>query len=519
MRARRCIGLVFILVVLATLFFLAVRPRQPAYGGRTLDAWLRDLQKDRPWAEREAAEEAISQIGTNAVPHLLQLLRRSDPAFKRDVLKWVQAQTKLDTSSLSTAESSSAAVEAFRVLGPRARPWLPDLEPLVSTNDPLVCLMAAWAIANTRCDEAGPILARALSNSVPGVRLSAAWFAGRLGVHGRAVVPGLLGMLTNADPALRRSAALSLGQIALEPKTVVPALRCALADTDGTVVKAAGSALARFGKQRTETLPEQSTRPSGPQAFSARIGLLTQCEMREGAIIRGPTDSKRLALIFTAHEFAEGGQLILDELAKHHARASFFVTGAFLENTNDAGLIGRIRHEGHLLGPHSDRHLLYCSWETPPKTLVQWHEFRRDLVRNLQKLDPGNAAYIHRWEKGMTLETSWFLPAYEHYSREIVDWTRELGRTVINFTPGTRSTADYTGEADKNFVSSQAIFDSIVACERQDAHGLNGFLLLLHLGAGPGRADKFHAKFGDLLDWLQSKGYECVRVNELLEPK
>jgi hypothetical protein len=54
-----------------------------------------------------------------------------------------------------------------------------------------------------------------------------------------------------------------------------------------------------------------------------------------------------------------------------------------------------------------------------------------------------------------------------------------MGLTLINFTPGTRSNADYTGEADTNFVSSQAIFDSIVNKEREDPHGLNGFILLL----------------------------------------
>ncbi len=48
-------------------------------------------------------------------------------------------------------------------------------------------------------------------------------------------------------------------------------------------------------------------------------------------------------------------------------------------------------------------------------------------------------------------------------------------------------------------------------------HGLNGFLLLLHIGAGPKRTDKFHTRFGELLDDLAGKGYQFVRVDELLE--
>jgi hypothetical protein len=91
-----------------------------------------------------------------------------------------------------------------------------------------------------------------------------------------------------------------------------------------------------------------------------------------------------------------------------------------------------------------------------------------------------------------------------------------MGLKVVNYTPGTRSNADYTSEADTNFVSSRTIFDSIVEREKSDPHGLNGFILLLHIGAGPGRADKFHARFGDLLDYLGNRNYELLRVDELL---
>jgi len=97
-----------------------------------------------------------------------------------------------------------------------------------------------------------------------------------------------------------------------------------------------------------------------------------------------------------------------------------------------------------------------------------------------------------------------------------VDWAKAIGLTLVNFTPGTRANADYTGEADRNFVSSQAIFESIVAREGKDAHGLNGFILLLHIGSGPGRTDKFEARFGELLHYLASKGYQFVRMDELL---
>ena len=106
-------------------------------------------------------------------------------------------------------------------------------------------------------------------------------------------------------------------------------------------------------------------------------------EIHQGGIIRGPKSAKRLAMVFTGHTFAEGGQIILDELAKHDAKASFFLTGDFLANTNFAPVVRRIVSEGHYLGPHSDKHLLYCSWDAPAKLLITRNNFAQDLAAKI----------------------------------------------------------------------------------------------------------------------------------------
>ena len=47
--------------------------------------------------------------------------------------------------------------------------------------------------------------------------------------------------------------------------------------------------------------------------------------------------------------------------------------------------------------------------------------------------------------------------------------------------------------------------------------GLNGFLLLLHLGVGPKRTDKMSDRLDELLTALERRGYQFVRVDELLK--
>ena len=258
-------------------------------------------------------------------------------------------------------------------------------------------------------------------------------------------------------------------------------------------------------------IPLRASEPAAADGNVAGQGpQRPDAEFRDGGIIRGPTSVRRLAIVFTGHGYAEGGEVILNELAKHRGKGSFFFTGDFLTNTTFKPLVQRLIKEGHYLGPHSDKHVLYCPWEGPKKTLVTHAEFRADLESNLRKIERFGVP---------RQQIRYFLPPYEHYNQEIVDWAQEMGLTLVNFTPGTRSNADYTAEAEKNFVSSKVIFESIVAKEQQDPHGLDGFLLLVHIGSGPGRADKFPARFGALLNYLSGKGYEFVRVDELLEPK
>lgn len=239
---------------------------------------------------------------------------------------------------------------------------------------------------------------------------------------------------------------------------------------------------------------------AGAQSGDAR-------ELREGGIVRGPVDATRLALVFTGHEFAEGADTILDVLARRRVKASFFLTGVFLRSPAHHGIVQRMVREGHYVGAHSDAHLLYAPWTGPKTTLVTREAFASDLERNLDELTRFGVA------RGAA---RFFLPPFEWYTAEIADWTRALGLTLICHTTGTRSTADYTEEGTAQFVPSAAILESIKRRAAEDSHGLKGFMLLLHVGAGPGRRDKFHRRFQELVDWLIGEQYDLVRVDTLL---
>ncbi|WP_245539652.1 polysaccharide deacetylase family protein [Pontibacter roseus] len=213
--------------------------------------------------------------------------------------------------------------------------------------------------------------------------------------------------------------------------------------------------------------------------------------------------------MFTGDEFADGGDAIREALKKHQAKASFFLTGRFYRNPAFRPLIQSLKKDGHYLGAHSDKHLLYCDWQKRDSLLVTQPQFAEDLQRNYQRMAEFG---IHK------KDAPYFLPPYEWYNRTVTDWTEQEGLQLVNFSPGTRSAADYTWpEMGNRYVSSETILKSILAYEAKDRNGLNGFLLLLHIGTDPRRQDKFYHRLDELLTQLEQKGYRLVRIDELLE--
>jgi peptidoglycan/xylan/chitin deacetylase (PgdA/CDA1 family) len=108
------------------------------------------------------------------------------------------------------------------------------------------------------------------------------------------------------------------------------------------------------------------------------------------------------------------------------------------------------------------------------------------------------------------------MPPFEWYNQTIADWTEALGFRLVNYSPGTRSHADYTTPDLPNYVSSDSISASILEYEEADPAGLNGFILLSHVGTAPARTDKFYVQLESIISTLKDRGYTFVHIDRLL---
>ena len=198
---------------------------------------------------------------------------------------------------------------------------------------------------------------------------------------------------------------------------------------------------------------------------------------------------------------------IADALKKANVKASFFFTGRFYRNPAFKSLIKHLQQQGHYLGAHSDAHLLYNDWVKRDSLLVTESQFSEDLHNNYKELE----------KLGIKKSSArYFLPPYEWYNDTIAAWTNKRGLQLINYTPGTLSHADYTTPDAANYRSTEAIYQSILHFEKTSANGLNGALLLMHIGTDSKRTDKLYNRLPQLLSYLKKQQYTLLRVNDLL---
>jgi len=228
-----------------------------------------------------------------------------------------------------------------------------------------------------------------------------------------------------------------------------------------------------------------------------------------GGIVRTNKSVKNISLVFTSHEFIDGFEIISAALKKHDIKGSFFFTGDFYRTKEFKPIIENLINDGHYLGAHSDKHILYCSWEKRDSTLVTKEEYFQDVLNNYAEME----------RFGIPRDSAQFyLPPYEWYNSEISEWTNELGLTLVNFTAGTSSNADWTiPEMNEKYLSSDTIFNRILSYEENSPHGLNGFILLTHFGTHPSRKDKFYFRLDELITALKGKGYSFTLLKDALK--
>ncbi len=232
------------------------------------------------------------------------------------------------------------------------------------------------------------------------------------------------------------------------------------------------------------------------------LGKLTT---EQGAIIRGDSKKKRVALVFTGDEYFEGLPEITRTLKDQNVKAGFFFTGNLYGNKKATRLIKALIADGHYLGPHSDKHLLYNDWKQRDSLLVSRDSVILDLNNNYKKMQA----------LGIRIDKKLLIPPFEWWNDSVANWVSDEGVQLVSFTPGIPTNADYTyPEMGKAYKSSEVILQKLF--EKEASGELNGAIILVHVGTDARRKDKLFVRLAELIKKLRSEEYSFERVDNFL---
>jgi len=257
MKRRKAIllGSTLVLVVAATLY--SIRENDPVYCGKRLSKHLEAYSADglhyggavnnagestvltlpgiKPRCSDPIAREAVMQVGPEALPMLVRMLKTQDTRLQRWIWKTVESHKFLNRyirmkSPTAGFAGQLRALAAFKELGPRAAPAIAKIIPLL--DDPDFAQFAIAAILSIQPESEGDILALtnvfrikdvSISGAHPDLTYSSAILAlSTFGAKASGAIPALLKSTQSTNGQVRVDAAYALVRIGAPPESVLP---------------------------------------------------------------------------------------------------------------------------------------------------------------------------------------------------------------------------------------------------------------------------------------------------------
>lgn len=200
-------------------------------------------------------------------------------------------------------------------------------------------------------------------------------------------------------------------------------------------------------------------------------------DQRELPVYCVQTDSPQIALSFDASWGNEETQHLLDILAAHNVKATFFLTGGWVDTYPED--VKKIAAAGHDLGNHSENH----------KNMSQ-------LSESQQKEE---ILQVHEKVKSLTgIEMNLFRPPYGDYDSTVIRTVKSCGYLPVQWDVDSLDWKDYGA-------------DSVIRTVTEHEHLGNGSIILMHNGA----KDTTQA-LDTIITRLQEMGYELVPISQLV---
>lgn len=230
---------------------------------------------------------------------------------------------------------------------------------------------------------------------------------------------------------------------------------------------------------------------------------------------RGSVERKQVSLTFDGGSTDNAAVQILDILKENRLHVTVFLTGGFVEKFPD--ITRRLVQEGHEVGNHTWNHPHLTSFANN-----KHNETLPNVTREFLQDQLNRTAQLFEEVTGTKMAPFWRAPYGEH-NAEIRQWAAELGYRHVGWTRGrswqeSMDTMDWVADTTSGaYHTAEEILAHLMAMAENEANGVNGGIILTHLGSHRQEGDHFYTVLPRLITGLREKNYALVKVSELAE--
>lgn len=252
MNARRCIGGICLGFCVAGAIWWGFA-REPRYEGKPLSYWAERACVGENRAPPADSVVALRAIGQKGVPYMVGWIGR--PPLAESPVP-VQQFRRICWAIYGPRPSQDAVIAAFRVMGPQAKPAIPELSRLLDQRSNYRTSYFAERALAAIGPAAVPALTVGLGGAHPQVRKVILRDLGHMGTNSLEAIPDIIAFTASPDRGLRGEAYAALGLIGQKPELTIPLIRAGLADQDAAVRERAAMGLSGFGREASVLVPD-----------------------------------------------------------------------------------------------------------------------------------------------------------------------------------------------------------------------------------------------------------------------
>jgi peptidoglycan/xylan/chitin deacetylase (PgdA/CDA1 family) len=232
-------------------------------------------------------------------------------------------------------------------------------------------------------------------------------------------------------------------------------------------------------------------------------------------LTRGSLERRQVSLTFDGGSTDNAANEILDILRQHQLQVTIFLTGGFIRKFPE--VTRRIVQDGHEVGNHTWSHPHLTSFATTKR-----NETLPNVTREFVHDELNRTARLFEEVTRAKMAAFWRAPFGEH-NAEIRQWAAELGYRHIGWTRGrswqeSMDTLDWVSDTSSvAYHTSEEILANLMTMTENENHGINGGIILMHLGSHRQEGDHVYKTLPRLISGLRDKNYELVKVSDLME--